>query len=902
MLKRRLNCMLGSILLTIGLLSGLFAQVRQEWVVRYNGYGNAFDVPTVLTVDQAGNVYVAGYSDNVITIIKYAANGTQLWAARYLAQPGRVRAITLDAAGNVYVTGRGGNDYLTLKYASDGTLLWAATYNGYAGEYSEDEAVGIAVDSEGNVYVTGTSDGGATGRDIATIKYDANGNQLWVARYGDDGSASGEEARAIAVDEAGNIYVCGRSSDPTTFGVSCVTIKYDSDGNPLWIAHFSGMGAAFPAALRLDHAGNPLLACTTLSGDPENLRMAIVTLKYSVQGDLIWAAYHNASSTSRDRASALAVDRQGNIYVVGTTRKPSSSEDIVLVKYDPNGNLLWSDCYNSPQDRSEAAAAIALDPAGNVLVMGRTASIWGEPVAATLLKYTRDGVRQWGVQYLFDNSVAPALGVDANGNATLTGSSQWDFITVQFNPIGQKIWIAQYNGPGWTSEGASGVLLDRSGNVLVLGSTYNGYCRGDVLVHKYTPVGRLIWEDRYGTRDNETPSAFALDNADNLYVAGFVSDPSGAAADCLLMKYDSQGNRLWVVRYDSPDQVADRARILVVDPSGYSYVVGETFNAGANKFNLLILRYDPSGNLLWARRDEEGIYPDHAVQDPFGNLYVAAIADSYSYLAKYSPSGERLWHLTLAGWSWKLAVDSSSNLYAAGHAENRYILAKYSPGGRLLWLDSRPVTTGATPWVQAIQLDGRGNLYLTMRAGQHDALTLKYTVEGNLIWERRFSGPAGSENAPRGIAVDVAGSVYVSIHSAFQATQSAPYHADWYTIKYEPDGREAWVIRFDGELEYDDDDPAQLVVDRTGNVYVVGSALMYSDNTAIPSTDLILIKYSQPPIGDVDENGCVEDSDLLALLSDFGRQGSSLATDINRDGVVDDADLLILLFNFGAGC
>jgi len=55
--------------------------------------------------------------------------------------------------------------------------------------------------------------------------------------------------------------------------------------------------------------------------------------------------------------------------------------------------------------------------------------------------------------------------------------------------------------------------------------------------------------------------------------------------------------------------------------------------------------------------------------------------------------------------------------------------------------------------------------------------------------------------------------------------------------------------------------------------------------------------------GDVDNNRCVDDADLLAVLFAFGQSGSNLGrVDINCDNVVDDADLLIVLFNFGAGC
>lgn len=53
--------------------------------------------------------------------------------------------------------------------------------------------------------------------------------------------------------------------------------------------------------------------------------------------------------------------------------------------------------------------------------------------------------------------------------------------------------------------------------------------------------------------------------------------------------------------------------------------------------------------------------------------------------------------------------------------------------------------------------------------------------------------------------------------------------------------------------------------------------------------------------GDVDGNGCVDDSDLLTVLFLFGDTGQTIA-DINADGVVDDADLLEVLFHFGQGC
>jgi probable HAF family extracellular repeat protein len=55
--------------------------------------------------------------------------------------------------------------------------------------------------------------------------------------------------------------------------------------------------------------------------------------------------------------------------------------------------------------------------------------------------------------------------------------------------------------------------------------------------------------------------------------------------------------------------------------------------------------------------------------------------------------------------------------------------------------------------------------------------------------------------------------------------------------------------------------------------------------------------------GDVDNNGCVDDADLLAVLFAFGNAGGNLGrVDVNCDQTVDDADLLQVLFNFGSGC
>src|SRR3972149_4270224 len=117
------------------------------------------------------------------------------------------------SSGGRGTTGSGGagtlNDYATVKYNANGTQLWVARYNGpdWDGDYSK----ALSVDASGNVYVTGYSYGGGfTGNDYATVKYNATGNQLWVAWYNGPGNLR-DYATALTVDVLGNIYVTGYS-------------------------------------------------------------------------------------------------------------------------------------------------------------------------------------------------------------------------------------------------------------------------------------------------------------------------------------------------------------------------------------------------------------------------------------------------------------------------------------------------------------------------------------------------------------------------------------------------------------------------------------------------------------------------------------------------------------------
>ena len=407
----------------------------------------------------------------------------------------------------------------------------------------------------------------------------------WVRRYS---TPSRDSANALAVDAQGNVCVTGESQGVGT-DYDYATMIYNPAGDRLWAKRYNGPGNASDkaTALAVDAQGN---ICITGESEGVESYSDYGTVKYSPGGNRLWAKRYNGAGNDWDGTEALVVDSQGNVYVAGwAVIGIGSGWDYVTIKYGPSGNRLWIKRYNGPGNSWDSAYAIGVDAQGNVYVTGGSvgASLFSD---FATIKYGPNGDRLWVRRYngaANDWDQAFALAIDSEGNVYVTGQSAtagsgYDYTTIKYSPAGVLIWAKRYNGPGNGDDVPTAIAVDAQGNAYVTGSSTGVDSYSDYTTIKYGPSGDRLWAKRYNGPGNgdDTPTAIAVDAQGNAYVTGY-SPGAGSGGDYATIKYSPSGERLWVQRYNGPGNGDDSAHAIALDAQGNVYVTGESEGEGS---------------------------------------------------------------------------------------------------------------------------------------------------------------------------------------------------------------------------------------------------------------------------------------------------------------------------------
>ncbi|MCB9267240.1 MAG: SBBP repeat-containing protein [Lewinellaceae bacterium] len=166
------------------------------------------------------------------------------------------------------------------------------------------------------------------------------------------------------------------------------------------------------------------------------------------QPPLLWESTHHGAIAD-DQPNAMAIDDAGNVYVTGYTDTPSETTDYLTIKYSADGDILWARTYNGAANGNDAAHGLKVDASGNVYVTGQSQGA-GDGVNMVTIKYNAAGVQQWvAVHSGAANSINIGYNIatDVFGNVYAAGGNSINGgVLVKYNASGTAQWAVDRRG------------------------------------------------------------------------------------------------------------------------------------------------------------------------------------------------------------------------------------------------------------------------------------------------------------------------------------------------------------------------------------------------------------------------------------------------------------------------
>lgn len=290
--------------------------------------------------------------------------------------------------------------------------------------------------------------------------------------------------------------------------------------------------------------------------------------------------------------------------VVGVTHSVATGNDILLMKYDESANIVWTRAVGGAGYDVGRSVRQTLD--GGYVVVGETTSFGAGYEDVIIIKFDPDGNLIWaktfgGEFYDFAWSVQQTtdLGYIVAGYTASFGAGYYDVLLLKYDATGAVTWAVAVGGYSY-DEGMV-VQQTNDGGYIVSGETRSfGESNGDLLLVKLTASGSVVWaRTAGGAAEREYGSSVQQTTDGGYIITGATGSYGAGSSDALLVKYDNTGTIVWGRTIGGA--YLDQGHSVQQMPDGGYQVAGMTYSYGPGYNAILLFKVNALGNLSWAR-------------------------------------------------------------------------------------------------------------------------------------------------------------------------------------------------------------------------------------------------------------------------------------------------------------
>ncbi len=568
--------------------------------VPFAGDGNAFDVPSACAVDAAGNLVVAGTSNNRIEVLEYdAQSGAALWGPAAFPGPAggsrtRPTSLLLDATGNILLAGQYQNPDQTLSLAvlklagATGAPLWSSLT---PADLVDEPPAALALFGNGDVAIRTSVSSGSDRRlqdwrlrgsdgspewgpiDLGVTVLDffmyspvfvaSNGRVFGAAVFASGGSSAFEldgQTGALAWGPTPFTIPAGAVAwfEDLTMGADGNVVATGNDFDTIWTLKYQGTtGDILWGPIVFSEPPGPVSAWQVLTDAASNVILfgyglgSPFFVKYSgADGSVVWGP----TILPLDGISGFALDAGGNPVALGYKYDANVYylHTAVVKVSGTTGAILWGpSVVASAADQNDYPEALAISSSGDVFAVGYSSDFIYGSVWFALKLAGADGALQWGPVgspgLLNTAYAAVSLGGDLVAGGWATGGMG----TVKYSGADGSVLWGPLLVPGGLYSSVAALAVDGAGNVIAAGAVENDVTSSDFATIKYRGSdGAVLWgpvlfDGEAHSADYVYPLGLGLDASGNPVVGG-TSRTSSRGEDITVLKYDgTTGATLW---------------------------------------------------------------------------------------------------------------------------------------------------------------------------------------------------------------------------------------------------------------------------------------------------------------------------------------------------------------------